>query len=61
MKSENLEPIPQNSNPFHHDAYHMGTRVASNVTIMHATHPSEKAAYVIVVNNVTGKRIKVTV
>ena len=61
MKTEKLTPIPPNSNPFHHDAYHMGTRIASNVCIMHATHPHEKANYVIIVNTLTGERTKVTV
>ena len=61
MKTEELTPILPNSNPFHSDAYHMGTKVASNVYIMHATHRNEQADYVIIVNQITGERTKVIV
>ena len=59
MKLQEMESIPANSNPFHHDAYHMGTKVADNVYIMHATHSHEKAKYIIVVNSETGERNRV--
>lgn len=38
----------------------MGTRVAKNVMIMHPTHDTELAGYIIVVNTLTGERLKVS-
>lgn len=58
--TEELPPFPPNSNPFHHDAYHMGDYIAKNVAIMFATHPSERATYIIIINRETGERLKVT-
>lgn len=54
-----MEPIPAGANPFNHDYYHMGTYVASNVAIMHATHDDQRATYVIVINRETGERVRV--
>lgn len=59
MEIEKLEPFPSQSNPFLHDAYHMGTAVASNVMVMHETFPEQKARYIIIVNTETGERIRV--
>lgn len=54
-----MDSIPAGDNVFLHDVYHMGTRVAKNVIIMHATHNTEVAKYVIIVNEATGERMKV--
>ena len=60
MKIIELAGFPPNSNPFHHDAFNMGTRIASNVIVMHSTHSHEKAEYLIIVNTETGERTKIT-
>lgn len=54
-----LDPIPPNSNPFKYDMYNMGTRVSSNVMIMHETFNEQKAKYIIVVNTETGERLRI--
>jgi hypothetical protein len=59
MRIVSLDGIPPNSNPFDHDMYNMGTRIASNVMVMHETHPTQKAKYIIIVNTETGERLKV--
>jgi len=51
IKAKVLPPIPANSNPFHHDASNMGTRIARNVMVMHHTHDSQEAQYLIIVND----------
>lgn len=56
-----LVSIPAGKNPLIYDLYHMGTYVASNVLVMHYTHPTEKAKYVIVVNTETGQRLRINV
>lgn len=52
------EPFPANCNVFHHDMYHMGTQIAENLVVMHSNSHSEKADYVIIVNPITGRRLK---
>ena len=54
-----LKSNRRHSNPFLHDLYNMGTPVAANCMIMHGTHPSQIASYVIIVDTFTGKRVKV--
>jgi hypothetical protein len=60
MRVETMESIPAKSNPFVRDGYHMGTRVASNVVVMHATFDAQCASYIIVVNTDTGERMRIT-
>ena len=59
MKTIMLDNFPAGDNIFIHDPHHMGTRVAKNVVILHTTHNSEEAKYIIVANEKTGKRMKV--
>ena len=59
MRAIVKESFPPNSNPFNHDAYHMGITLGTNVTIMYEKHTNEKHDYVIVINTETGKRLKV--
>lgn len=60
MQTEELLPnFPPNSNPFHHDAYHMGTTLGTNCTILFANHSDKECEYIIVVNTVTGERLKI--
>lgn len=61
MIAEVRESFPANANPFHNDFYHMGTKLGTNVIIMHENHPSEVMKYLIIVNIVTGERMKVTI
>lgn len=58
---EPLQPFPPNENPYHHDYYNMGTQVGNNLTIMFAATNKEFAKFIIIVNNVTGERIKVNI
>lgn len=60
MKVENLESFPANENPFHHDDYHMGHRIGKNIMIMYAKHADAVHTYVILVNPMSGERIRVT-
>jgi len=59
MHVQNMEPFPPKSNPFYHDIYNMGTVIAENITVMHESHPTDKAKYIIVVNTETGERLKI--
>lgn len=59
MTTEKLDSFPPNSNPFHHDAYHMGTQIGSNCTIMHPNHSNKECDYIIVINTKTGERLKI--
>ena len=54
FKIKEMESIPENSNPFHYDVYHMGTNI-NDVTIMH----SDIGRYLIIIDRPTGKRIKI--
>jgi hypothetical protein len=58
---EPLPPFPAGENPYHHDFFNMGTPVGNNLTIMFAATNKEFAKYIIIVNNVTGERIKVSI
>lgn len=49
-----MDDIPENSNPFHYDAYHIGTN-AGDAMIMY----SNTDRYLIIIDRVTGKRIKI--
>ena len=59
IKTAELSAFPENANPYAHDAYHMGQSIGSNAHIMLPNHNSEYCPYVIVINTVTGERIKV--
>ena len=60
MTAEPLLPnFPPNSNPFNHDAYHMGTTIGTNCTIMMSNHSDKECEYIIVNNTKTGERLKI--
>lgn len=46
-------------NPFHQDITHMGTRLGSNVMIMHSNFDSQEAKWIHVIDTKTGERIKI--
>ncbi|MCK5016562.1 MAG: hypothetical protein KAS32_05750 [Candidatus Peribacteraceae bacterium] len=48
-------------NPFHHDAYHMGTKMGSNLYIMHENHSDSVSKYLILVNTETGKKMRIRI
>lgn len=56
LKLQRLPSIPRKANPFHHDSYHMGTRVHENLMVMHGC---EKDGYIILYFPQTGERIRV--
>lgn len=61
MKIEQLTSFPPKDNPFHHDLYHMGQRMGTNVVVMFENHPTAKMDYLIVVNTETGERARVII
>lgn len=46
-------------NPFQHDFYHMGTFVGRNVAIMYERHDHDDQGYIIVINTLTGERLRI--
>jgi hypothetical protein len=61
MEIEQMGSIPPKANPFSYDLYHMGTRMGSNLLIMHANHDSEICNYLILCNTDTGERWRVAI
>lgn len=59
MRITRLNSFPAGSNPFHHDAYHMGTGVNSDIMIMHSNERDGATQYIIVVETKTGRRTKI--
>lgn len=57
---EQLPSFPAGENPFWHEQFKMGTdRIASNVMVMMATHPHERASHIEIINKDTGERVRV--
>jgi len=61
VTQDNLKAFPPNSNPFRHDAFHMGQGFGKNHMLMFPNHASEELKYFILVDTSTGKRIRFTV
>jgi hypothetical protein len=61
MEIEQMGSIPPKANPFSYDLYHMGTRLGTNLMVMHANHPSEICNYLILCNTDTGERWRVAI
>lgn len=66
MRCEELKPFKRHEydeseflNPFHYDHELMGTDIGHNVTVMFRHHDINK--FIIVVDNKTGKRMKVII
>ncbi len=55
---EEMEPI-RPGNPFLSDAFHMGTQIGANVTVMYERFQQETHSYLIVVNTTTGERARI--
>ena len=55
---EALSPFPANSNPLEQDHCNMGTRLASNVFMLHSNFPSGVAKSLIFVHIPTGQRVE---
>ena len=69
MQIEHVKPFEMNEdelmhdgtlNPFHQDISNMGTRLGSNVMIMHSNFDSKPAEWLVVVDTKTGERIRIT-
>jgi hypothetical protein len=52
-------PFRKNCNPMREDHFHMGFKVGTNLMVLHHSHPSEVAKYVILVHIPTGHRIQI--
>lgn len=60
MKLARLSPFPANSNPFHHDLYHMGQYIGTNVCIMgESMIEDSRCNYLIIFNKETGERLRI--
>ena len=46
-------------NPYNQDFYHMGTTIGKNVEVMYKLFPSDTHKYIVVVNKVSGERVKI--
>lgn len=58
IKVEKMDKIDP-GNPFNTDQYRMGTDLGNNVTAMFQNFAKDRADYVIVINTVTGERVKI--
>ena len=59
---QHMSAIPPDSNPFHYDAYNMGTSLVRGWTVMHEGPDSTEQRplrYLILINGRTGQRIRV--
>lgn len=66
MTMTEMTPMVSNAdgselNAFLQDAYHMGTRMGSNLMIMHENHSTSECKYLILINTITGERKKITI
>ena len=61
VKTRDMDPIPPNSNPFEHDAYNMGTKIGKDLMMMHCNHPHNEMSYFILVDTVSGERVRVDI
>jgi len=59
FRFEMMEPIPAGENPFVHDSFHMGERLGNNIMAMFSNHSHEEMRYLILIDQNTGKRIKI--
>ena len=59
IEYEKIESQAPGQNPFDHDPVRMGTRIGTNVMVMHMNHPDEHAQYLIIVDITSGERLKV--
>jgi hypothetical protein len=54
-----LALTPEDNNPFNHDFFNMGTRMGSNLMIMHSHHDTDVCESIILVNLETGERVRI--
>jgi hypothetical protein len=59
MKITQMSSIPENSNPFWHDMYHMGRYMGKNVCVMFKNFEQDECPYLIVVDMTNGHRLKI--
>lgn len=58
VKMKTMDSIPPNSNPFDHDFYNMGTTIGKDLIMMYGNHPDQSMPYFILVDTVSGKRLR---
>jgi hypothetical protein len=56
-----MENIPPEANPYHHDLSNMGETRGTDLHMMYGNHASEDCKYLIFVEKSTGKRFKLMV
>ena len=61
VTQKKLEAFPPKSNPFNHDALHVGQNFGKNHMLMWSQDSSKSLKYFILIDTDTGKRIKFTV
>lgn len=59
MRAVQMLEWPPGCKPFEEDPYHMGTQIGSNCFVMMPNYPTEVCKYLIVVDTVTGSRIRI--
>lgn len=62
LTTRDLDPFPPASNPFHHDAFHMGTQLPGGWMAMHrSVSDDQDLKYLILINTKTGQRIQLDI
>lgn len=59
LEVQQMESFPPGENPYWHDAYRMGMRLGTNVEVMFEKFEHEVQPYLVIVNKVTGERIRI--
>jgi hypothetical protein len=58
---ETIKPQTPNTNPFLEDQYHMGNQIGKNLWLMYPNHPDEVCKYLILVDEVSGERVRINI
>tara|TARA_R110002012_G_C11213093_1_gene561481 strand:+ start:8 stop:331 length:324 start_codon:yes stop_codon:yes gene_type:complete len=59
IEVKTLDSFPPNSNPFHHDMFHMGLEIGKDLLMMYQNHAHEDMRYMILVDTKTGDRLQI--
>lgn len=59
MRTEILKSFPPNVNPFTQDIENMGQYLGTNCAVMYGNFEDKECRYLIVIDIVTGERIKI--
>lgn len=58
IKVEEVASFPPNSNPFHHDLYHMGTQLHGPWMAMYSGSNGDELSYMYLVHTTSGRRFR---